>query len=162
MKNKNKFPDSGINHSPEEMPTMLLLHDVSKLFHDNLRGYNERMGIPDGFRLILFILAREDGVTQYEISKMIHLKAPTVSVALQKMEAEGLVTRVTDEKDMRQSRVYITEKGRTFDDTCRSNLIKAEKVVIESITPEEENSLRTILLKLRTSLIDNRKKDRNK
>lgn len=165
MKKDNRYqhnPSDEFNHSPEEMPTMFLLHDVSKLFHDNLRGYNEKMGIQDGFRLILFMLAKEDGITQYEISKLIHIKAPTVSVALQKMESEGLVRRVTDENDMRQSRVYITEKGKSFNDMCRMNLVKAEEEIRNTLTPEEETALRSILMKMRIQLIEKRQNDRVK
>ncbi len=154
MDKNNKLPAEETRPCPEEMPTMMLLNDVSKLFHDKLRGYNESVGVPDGFRRILFELRRGDGKTQLEISRMTHLKAPTVSVALQKMELAGLVERKTDEEDMRQSRVFITDKGREIMGIVHSNLKKAEKITLEPITPEEEEQLKTILLKMRKPLIE--------
>lgn len=156
MKKNNKIPHKP-HHTPEEMPTMMLMGDISKLFHDKLRNFSEQIGIPDGYRHILFTLARADGKTQYEISVITHLKAPTVSVALQKMEAEGLVTRFTDETDQRQSRVYITERGREIHKKMEDNLKVSEKLALDAVSEEEEAFLRRILLKMRSNLLDNNK-----
>ena len=156
MKKCNRIPPEP-PHSPEEMPTMMLLNDVSKLFHDKLRGFSEQIGIPDGYRHILFMLSKADGKTQYEISQMTHLKAPTVSVALQKMEAEGLVTRFTDETDQRQSRVFITERGREIHRKMEANLKKSENIALQALSEDDETHLREILLKMRKTLLDNNK-----
>ena len=75
------------------------------------------------------------------------------------MESEGLVKRITDEIDLRQSRVYITEKGRQINEKLRSNLVRSEEAVLESISAEEEQLLRTLLLKMRSNLIEKPKED---
>lgn len=134
---------------------MMLLGDVSKLFHDKLRNFSEQIGILDGYRHILFALARADGKTQYEISVITHLKAPTISVALQKMEAEGLVMRFTDESDQRQSRVYITERGREIHEKMQNNLVLSEQNALNGISDEDEKALRNILLHMRSNLLNN-------
>lgn len=154
MKKKNKMMPPP-RHKPEEMPTMMLLGDVSKLFHDKLRNFSEQIGILDGYRHILFALARADGKTQYEISVITHLKAPTISVALQKMEAEGLVMRFTDESDQRQSRVYITERGREIHEKMQNNLVLSEQNALNGISDEDEKALRNILLHMRSNLLNN-------
>lgn len=137
---------------------MMLLGDVSKLFHDKLRNFSEQIGILDGYRHILFALARADGKTQYEISVITHLKAPTISVALQKMEAEGLVMRFTDESDQRQSRVYITERGREIHEKMQNNLVLSEQNALNGISDEDEKALRNILLHMRSNLLNNEEK----
>lgn len=88
---------------------------------------------------------------------MTHLKAPTVSVALQKMEAEGLVTRFTDETDQRQSRVFITERGREIHRKMEANLKKSENIALQALSEDDEAHLREILLKMRKTLLDNSK-----
>ena len=147
-------PSEEFKRSPENMPTMMLINDVSKLFHDKLRNYNEQVGISDGYRHILFCLAREEGRTQYEISKSTRLKAPTVSVALQKMESDGLVLRETDKDDQRQSRVYLTEKGREYSMMFHDNLKKTEAHVVGALSEAEEEQLRELLIKMREMLIE--------
>ncbi len=151
---KNIDPPEKFKLSPENMPTMMLINDVSKLFHDKLRNYNEQVGISDGYRHILFCLAREEGRTQYEISKRTHLKAPTVSVALQKMEVDGLVERHTDKEDQRQSRVYLTAKGREYSMMFYQNLKKTEAQVVGALSEDEEKMLRELLMKMRETLIE--------
>lgn len=157
MRKPGKLPPH-FEHTPEEMPTMMLLNDVSKLFRDKLREYSDKLGIPHGYRHILFSLKNEDGKTQYEISQLTHLKAPTVSVALQKMENDGLVKRVTDESDLRQSRVYLTEKGRRTHELLESNLVTCEKNTLATLSAEDEEILRKLLLKMRNNLTENTNK----
>ncbi len=138
-----------------ERPTMMMLNEVSKLFHDKLRSLNEQMGIPDGYRHILFTLKWGDGMTQCEISQHTHHKAPTVSVALQKMEADGLVIRVADEDDLRQSRIYITDKGREITEKYHANLVKTEEMALDGLTKEEEEQLRAVLARMRDIFLNN-------
>lgn len=142
------------NRPPEDKPTMMLVTEISKLFHDRLRTLSDQMGIPDGYRHILFTLKYGDGKTQCEISQLTHLKAPTVSVALQKMESDGLITRVSDEDDLRQSRIFITEKGKEIMHKFHTNLVTTEEMVLNGLSEEEETALRAILIKMRGNFID--------
>lgn len=153
-------PGHDFHEHPDDIPTMMLVREVSKIFHDKLRSANEQAGIPDGYRHILFALAIENGRTQCEISCLTRLKAPTVSVALQKMEADGLVTRVTDAEDQRQSRIFITEKGRECNEICHTNLINAEKLTLLGVTPEEEAFLKKCLTKMKMNLIESTENDK--
>lgn len=139
---------------PENRPTMMLVNEVSKLFHDRLRNFSDQIGIPDGYRHILLSLKFGDSKTQCEISQVTHLKAPTVSVALQKMEADGLVRRISDEEDLRQSRIFITDKGREVTEKFGNNLKKTEEIALCGLTEEEEETLRKIMLKMRKNMIE--------
>lgn len=139
---------------PADRPTMMLVNEVSKLFHDKLRNLSDQIGIPDGYRHILLSLKYGDSKSQCEISQITHLKAPTVSVALQKMEADGLVRRMSDEDDLRQSRIFITEKGREVTEKFDKNLEKTEHIALDGLTEEEEAVLRKIMLKMRKNIID--------
>ena len=81
-----------------------------------------------GSRRILFTLAHDDGLTQLQLVKLTHLTAPSVSAALVKLENDDLVKRVTDTKDLRQIRVYLTEKGREYNNFVREkNAVKLKK-----------------------------------
>ena len=90
----------------------MLFNDISRLFNGRVRRETERLGFPQGYRRIVFHLSHNECLTQNELVKLTHMKAPSISVQLQKMEQEKLITRKTDEKDMRKSYIYLTEKGR--------------------------------------------------
>ena len=96
----------------EKLTDGMLINDVSRLFDARVRRETEKSGFPQGYRRIIFHLSHNDGLTQNELTKLTHMKAPSISVQLQKMENEKLITRVSDEKDMRKSYIYLTEKGR--------------------------------------------------
>jgi DNA-binding MarR family transcriptional regulator len=103
---------------------------------------------------MLMFLSHEDGVTQLQIVRHTRLSAPTVSVALAKMEADGLVVRKSDERDMRQVRVYITDKGRQTDDFMRSKCGETEEKMLRGISQEELKNLNDTLRKILKNLLE--------
>ena len=71
---------------PQEKNSCMLINEISKLFHDKMRETCEKLGFKNGYRQILMFLAHNDGATQVELVRVSHLKAPTISVTLKKME----------------------------------------------------------------------------
>lgn len=131
-----------------------LIGEISKLFHNRIRQQSEDLGFKNGYHQILHFLSKRDGVTQIEIAKDSHFKASTISVTLKKMEEEGLISRQTDANDLRQIRVYITEKGKAWDEMLFSKVIECETVLTKNISEEETAILIDILKKMRTNLLD--------
>ena len=62
--------------------------------------------------MCLRLLSVEDGVTQRDLARMLHVAPPTVSKMLSAMEKGGLVERRPDEADQRLTRVHLTDAGR--------------------------------------------------
>lgn len=133
----------------DQLPIGMLINDASKFFHDRMRRETEQLGLRDGYRQMLFHLCREDGVTQLALVRLSRLKAPTISVTLKKMEDEGYVTRRTDPSDLRQMRVYVTDKGRAINDQLRQRVEETERIFCEALSEEELAELRRILVKMR-------------
>ena len=135
---------------PHPTPMMQIIH-LSKLFRDQLRKTSEDAGVPCGYRMILIELSHLESATQYELARRTHLTAPTVSVTLQKMEHDGYITRTPDEKDLRQMRVSLTEKGKAAeaDNRARANLLEQE--LLAGLSREQRAELTALL----TSMEDN-------
>ena len=146
-------------HPPwEEMrknPCMLC-GEVSRILHQRMRECSERAGINLSYRPFIHFLNEHDGVTQLDLVRATHLAAPTVSVTLQKMEQEGLITRKTDSSDQRQLLVSITQAGRELHDRAREQIVKTEDQALAGITPEERQTLLAILTRMRDNLIEER------
>lgn len=70
------------------------------------------------------------------------------------MEEDGYVLRRDDAKDRRQTRVYITEKGREFDNKVRRVFEFQERAIVEALSPEEQDTLKTLLLRVRQAVIN--------
>lgn len=137
---------------PQILPSMMT-NEVSKLFRDIINREVEKLGVQNGYRQLLFHLSRMDGVSQLELARATHLKAPTVSVTLKGMEADGLVVRRGDENDARVIHVYLTEKGRKTDDKIREIHHMLDSRMTEGIPQSELDALVATLTKLRDNML---------
>lgn len=138
---------------------MMLISEISRLMGDKIREKCDDNPIQQkSGRLLLMELAKRDGRTQLDLVHATHLKAPTISVALQKMEKDGYVTRKPDEYDLRATRVFLTEKGREIDDRIRRRIREEEALAMMDLTESEYETLVKLLLKIKGSILrDNEK-----
>ena len=138
---------------------MMLISEISRLMGDKIREKCDDNPIQQkSGRLLLMELAKRDGRTQLDLVHATHLKAPTISVALQKMEKDGYVTRKPDEYDLRATRVFLTEKGREIDDRIRKRIREEEALAMMDLTESEYETLVKLLLKIKGSILrDNEK-----
>ncbi len=130
-------------------------NEISRLFRAKMRQSDDAEGVMSqpGAHLVLSRLAVCDGITQLELVRATHLRPPTVSVILQKMEAEGLVERKCDEHDRRAVRVTLTEAGRALDRKNIATIQGIDKVALGDLTEEEIATLMALLPKIRNQLL---------
>lgn len=127
---------------------VMLINDIARLFHEQMRKSTEEHHFKTTYRLILRAVARQGGMSQLQIAQEIHLAPPTVSITLQKMEKEGLVRREVDPKDLRQVLVRLTDKGREIDHILRKTAEEIDQSIMKDITPQEIEVLYPILKKM--------------
>lgn len=133
----------------------MYINDIGRIFNKTVFRAKDRTDMSHGFRHILFHLSHADGVTQLDLVKLTHLTAPTISVALSKMEKDGLVRRQADEHDMRKVRVYLTDKGKEHNDFMCNRCKETEAKMLEGVTEQEQAELCRIMRKMLINLMDN-------
>ena len=69
------------------------------------------IGLNIGQEVLLFELAIRDGRTQAQLATAASCEAPTVTMAVRKLEAAGLISRVRSEHDNRAVLVSLTDAG---------------------------------------------------
>ncbi len=132
----------------------MLVNEIARLFHARMRRYDlEGVMKQDSARLLMRALAREDGVNQLHLTSATHLKAPTVSVTLSRMEKEGLVRRVQDPIDMRMTRVYLTEEGKEHNERVLERLHRLDAELMQDFTEAERTLLLSYLERMRDSIL---------
>ncbi len=139
--------------APENMSIHMLIGEISKITNVTIHKKSEMLGLPQGYRSIIFHLAHNDGITQLELSKLTRLKPPTVSVSLQKMELDGLVTRIADKDDLRKTIVSLTDKGKEIVKSITEVFECYDKAITETLTASEAEQLKSLLIKVRESII---------
>lgn len=77
-----------------------------------IRNILNREQLYKGDPILLMYVASHDGKTQSEIARELCIKPASLTVMVKRMEQAGLIIRRADEKDMRITRVFISEAGR--------------------------------------------------
>ena len=140
--------------SKREIKPFMLINELSKIFHNKMRTHAESSGVHERYRHLLFHLARNDGANQLELARASRLKPPTVSITVQKLEAEGYVRRETDGDDARVNRIFLTEKGRQFDKKATALVSKIEDEAVRGFSTAEVETLLSLLQRVKKNLSD--------
>jgi DNA-binding MarR family transcriptional regulator len=112
----------------------------------------EKVGIFPGQAPLLFILGKQDGLSQKELADKLFIKAATATVMLKRMQYSGLVERHIDEKDQRVIRVFLTEKGRQTLEVTRKIFKEIGSQCFKNFSPEEQLLLRRLFMQMRENL----------
>lgn len=139
---------------PNETPLMVI-NDISHLFHGKMRSA-ETEGIlsQNGARMILNILAHHEGLRQVDLARMMHMQAPTISILVKKMSAEGLLTNAMRMSDLRSSRLYLTDEGRECYEKTQRLLRSTEEIIMDGFSRSEVKELNALLDRMRNNLLN--------
>jgi MarR family transcriptional regulator, organic hydroperoxide resistance regulator len=90
---------------------MQLMWSVDHQLHRVSKRMSVRLGLTAPQRLAIRVIGEGDGVRATELAETLRLHPSTVTGILKRLEASGLVERVTDEHDARSSTLHLTKKG---------------------------------------------------
>ena len=130
-----------------------LIIEISRLLRLRM-SQEEQSGVmsQNTARIVLAHLAVKGKMNQLDLVKLTHLKAPTVSILLRRMEEEGFVAREQDPGDRRAMLVTLTEKGRRFDSEHLGRITTNDHLAMHGIEGEDEQRLTALLLRIRDNL----------
>ena len=131
-----------------------LIVEISRLLRARMQSEESGIMAQSTARLVMAYLASEGTLGQLELVRLTHLKPPSVSVILRRMEQEGYITRATDEKDRRAVRVALTQRGRDFDRAHLRRLCTNDQLAMRGLTAQEQATLESLLLRVRSNLTE--------
>lgn len=150
------------NGKIEEMPFFMLL---GHLFHLTKYRAVSRFGkfdLKPNQAGILFVLDCEGGLSQRELAERIGVKPPSMTVAIQKLERLGYVSRTCDKEDQRIIRIALTEKGKNCVKEVKTIAFQTEEELLQGFSQEEKILLRRFLIQMMENMMtakDMKKKD---
>ena len=131
-----------------------LIVEISRLLRARMQREEHGVMAQSTARLVMSHLAVNESLGQLDIVNLTHLKPPTVSTLLRRMEGEGYITRVTDERDKRAIRVALSEKGRAFDREHLRRLSTNDHQAVAGLSADEQKTLEALLLRVRDNLME--------
>ncbi|WIV12967.1 MarR family transcriptional regulator [Proteiniborus sp. MB09-C3] len=127
--------------------------EILRLHYYRTHVLLDEIGVYPGQPPLLFILNKEDGLSQKEIAAKLDIKPSTITVMLRRMEKTNLVERRQDAEDQRVSRVYLTEAGRDICDKSMEVMKKIEEECFGNFIVEEKVVFRRLLMQMRDNLL---------
>ncbi len=97
---------------------------------------------------VMSYLHKEDGLYQKQIADFLFKDKPTVTRILDILEKRNLVIRISDEKDRRKFKIYLTQDGRDIVSQLIPIAKNVQHRIIENIPQQEIDTLKNVLNKI--------------
>jgi DNA-binding MarR family transcriptional regulator len=115
------------------------------LFKEQLDPYNIT---PPQFSLLAFLWQR-DGLSQAELSEKSQIDRTTMGGLIDRLTKEGLVQRLPHPEDRRAYRICLTARGKGLEKELCAIADSVLERFTAPLTPEECDTLRSLLIKMR-------------
>ena len=128
---------------------------LARLFAAALYRRIGQHGVNTGQFPVLLMLWEQDGVTQASLVEKLAVEQPTMAGTLKRMERAGLIRRVADPTDRRQSHIHLTRKGRALEDALVTGAKDTNAIALARLTAAESAQF----IKLVNRMIENLERD---
>ena len=99
---------------------------------------------------------------QKDMEADFHMAKSSVTAALQNLEKNGYITRVSVERDARLKKITLTEDGMRFHDDIQKSIDHMEKKLVSGLTKEQRQELFSMLSQVKEQLEDEISSDAEK
>jgi MarR family transcriptional regulator, organic hydroperoxide resistance regulator len=135
-------PDQAVKTAQD---TGLLLAPLGFAFWKMKGAFERETGVSAGTWFTLALLAREDGMSQGELSQRFDVDPSRVTRLAKRLDREGLLRKERDRGDKRVVRMYLTNKGRGLIEGLSGRRERFDHRVSAVLSPEELKELRRML-----------------
>ena len=105
-----------------------------------------------GQELLLMELWQGDGMTQTELAERLCIEPPTLTKMLSRLEKTELVEKRRDTKDKRICRIFLTEKGYSFQKPITDLWLQLEETILANFSLEERLLFRRFMMQIYDNL----------
>ena len=127
---------------------------LARLFASALYRRIGRHGVNTGQFPVLLLLWEQDGVTQASLVEKLAVEQPTMAGTLKRMERDGLIKRVADPNDGRQSHIHLTRKGRALEESLVASARETNAVALAGVSAAESAQLVKLVKRMIENLED--------
>lgn len=126
-----------------------LIHRYSSV---NFKKFAEA-GIHPGQLPVLRAVHEKEGISLRELADQLHIKPPTVTVTVKRLEKNGFLYKRTDEKDLRIIRIYESEKGKKLAKDLQKVAMENERLLTQGFSEEEKKQICQYFQRMTENLI---------
>lgn len=145
-------PRYPVAQEDSQLPLLRALHEVTHRLMQVASRHIESMGVTTCQFDVLAVLGDTDGMSCKELSRQSLVSNGTLTPVLDRLEGKGLVQRSRGEQDGRQTLVRLSDEGQTLYEETFLPHIDYMRGYIDQLTPDEQETLRQLLGKLKQAL----------
>jgi DNA-binding MarR family transcriptional regulator len=131
---------------------MKRLQSVARLSRTALAARLLAHGFYPGQDQIMLALEEEDGRTPSQLAAQLGVRPPTVTKTINRLQAQGFVSKRSSEGDGRQAHVWLTEAGREAMRAIEKAVSKSEKQAMRGLDKKEQKLLFKLLGRIEANL----------
>ncbi len=113
-----------------------------------IKNKMKELGLSTGQFFVLMVLSHEQGLTQDALAWHLLIDKGSIARAVNVLEDQGYVKRITDESNRRAVRLYFTEKGEELVPEIHKIDRELEEGTLSLLTEEEKAQARVLLRKM--------------
>ena len=136
---------------PSPMLTFITLQRAAMVLGDAVETTALPLGLNRSTRDLLFTLhrsGRPEGLPASEVAGLLAVSPASVTGRVDRLEAQGLVTRTLDPEDRRSWRITLTDAGRALVREHLPTHLARERTLLEVLNETEVRQLEDLLLRL--------------
>jgi MarR family transcriptional regulator, transcriptional regulator for hemolysin len=131
----------------------VVISDVARLLRTEFDRRVRRLGITRSQWLVLTRLHRHPGASHSELADMLEVEKATAGRMIDRLEANGWVTRRAEPDDRRVKRVYLTAEA----ERVHKRIWRVAEATVEDaladLSSRESKQLMALLLRVKTTLV---------
>ena len=112
----------------------------------------EKYGLVKGQAQLLLIIKDNEGCTQKDLANYFNVRYSSMSERINKLENAGYITRVHEDGNFKNNRIYITGEGKAAGTQCRRILKEIESKLYKGISKKEISATEKVLVKMISNL----------
>jgi MarR family transcriptional regulator, 2-MHQ and catechol-resistance regulon repressor len=131
---------------------LLTILSSQKVVLRTMSASAERDGLTLQQFSLMGVLSRRGRVTMNTLSRELRVTPPNITGVVDRLEAKGLVKRVTDPVDRRKKEIQLTEKGAGQYEKVRVGYSESLQGSLDALTLEEQEVLAKLLRKFAAAI----------
>ena len=129
----------------DEFQVAKLINELYSKMNQTMSNQLKDIGLTHQQTMIIKLIAHNKKITISEICNEMTLSKGTVSGIVSRLEKLGLVIKVKDEEDLRNTYVVFSEKGNLFAQKFRDEMNHCFEEIFKNFTSEELEHFKYVL-----------------
>lgn len=109
-------------------------------------------GFYAGQEQVMLLLNDDDGLTPGQLAKRLGVRPPTVTKMVNRLQAQGYVSKRGSEQDARQANIFLTETGQSAIRAIEKAVRKTDRLAFDGFEKKERKALLSLLGRIEANL----------